>query len=336
MSTAPNPYVKTSDGDLITAALFNGVQSTIRQDIADQVKQAISGIKTVDQAGDSAKLGGKTPKEFEEEILKRVLSEIPKHRDHRLYFKRLNKDQESVIEHKLYACPLIDIYQLDYFPVICATGESKDDRRDAYVNFYLYHSSENKFKSLSTGPGGSSGTFEIEPTDGRRRPFRIPFVEMLKLYNVPFTDSSSLEDLETEFWKKLFETPPNDEFDEDQYCHSPWFEKCCGEQRTVGTLKSRGNWNDIMFQMRPRKVEHYPQSPTDNNATLTAVPIARADVMAVHFDFNSIGLKLLADPLYPSSPLTSPPTPIDPAINIAPNLSDAAKKELKVMVLLKV
>lgn len=333
MSTAPNPYVKTSDGDLITAALFNGVQSTIRQDIADQVKQAISGIKTVDQAGDSAKLGGKTPKELEESILQRVLSEIPKHRDHRLYFKRLTKDQEKVIEHNLYRCPLIDIYQLDYFPVICATGESKDDRRDAYVNFYLYHSSENRFKSLTPG---SNATFEVEPTDGRHRPFRIPFVQMLQLYNVPFTDSSSLDDLETEFWKKLFESPPNDEFDEDQYCHSPWFEKCCGEQRSVGMLKSRGSWNDIMFQMRPRKVAHFPETPNDEAFARDAVPIARADVMAMHFDFNSIGLRLLADPLYPRSPITSPPSPPDPAINIEPNLSDRAKKELKVMVLLKV
>jgi hypothetical protein len=325
MSTAPNPYVKTSDGDLITAALFNGVQSTIRQDIADQLKQAIDGIKTVDQAGDAAKLGGKTPKELEDEILKRVLSEIPKHKDHRLIFKRLTTDRERLIEHNLYHCPLIDVYQLDYFPVICATGESKDDRRDAYVNFYLYHSSENRFKSITT----PANNFEIEPTDGRSRPFRIPFSNMLKLYNVAYTDSSSLEDLETEFWKKLFEQPINDEFDDDQYCHSPWFEKCCGEQRSVGTLKSRGNWNDIMFQMRPRKVSRFPASPVDALAELEGVPIAQADVMAMHFDFNTIGLRLLADPTYPN-------VAANPALNISANLSDASKKELKVMVLLKV
>lgn len=325
MSTAPGPYVKTSDGDLITANLFNGVQSTIRQDIADQIQQAIGGIKTVDQAGDSAKLGGKTPKELEEAILQRVLSEIPKQKDHRMIFKRLNRDQEKVIEHNLYRPPLVQICQLDYYPVICATGETKDDRHDAYVNFYLYHSSENKFKSITT----PANTFEIEPTDGRHRPFRIPFVQMLQTYNVPFTDSSSLEDLETEFWKKVFEGPMNDEFDEDQYCHSPWFEKCCGEQRTVGMLKSRGNWNDIMFQMRPRLMARFPKTPTDELAALDAIPSARADVMAMHFDFNSIGLRLLADPLYPSSTT-------DPSLNIAPNLSDAAKKEIKVMVLLKV
>src|SRR5262252_1693576 len=55
---------------------------------------------------------------------------------------------------------------------------------------------------------------------------------------------------------------PNDEFEEDQYCHSPWFEKCCGEQRTVGELKKRGDWDDIWFQMRPRKTINFPVPPT--------------------------------------------------------------------------
>ena len=54
----PEPYVNTQPGDLITANLFNGLQSTIRQDIADQVKKAIDALKTVDNSGDSAKLGG--------------------------------------------------------------------------------------------------------------------------------------------------------------------------------------------------------------------------------------------------------------------------------------
>jgi hypothetical protein len=327
MSTAPDPYTSVHPGELISAQLFNGVQSAIRQDISEQTKKAVASIKTVENAGDAAKLGGKTPKELEEEIIQRALAEIPKRTGYQMVFKRLTKDREKVVEHKLKACPLVDIYQLDYFPVICATGEHREDQRDAYVNFYLYHSRENKFTSVSTP---SKGTFEIEPTDGRH-PFRIPFVTMLDLYHVPYTDYSSLEDLETEFWKALF-SAPNDEFDEDQYCHSPWFEKCCGEQRTVGTLKSRGNWNDIMFQMRPREYVHQPKTPLDDFPTLTAVPSAQADIQVAHFDFDSIGLRLLADPIYP----TATGTPPDPALNIAPNLSDAAKKELKVMALLKV
>ena len=153
MATAPDPYVKTLPGDLITAELFNGLQSTIRQDIADQVKKAVDAIKNVDQSGDSAKLGGKTPKELEDEIIEKALAILPTRTGYRMIFKRLTKEDEKVIKHELKACPLVDVYQLDYFPVICATGDEKDDRADARVNFYLYHSTEKKFNSLTPPQG---------------------------------------------------------------------------------------------------------------------------------------------------------------------------------------
>lgn len=336
MSTAPDPYVNTNPGDLITSQLFNGLQSTIKQDIADQIKKAVDAIKNVDMSGDSAKLGGKTPKELEEEIIQKALSILPTRTGYRMVFKRLTKDDEKVIKHELKACPLVDVYQLDYFPVICATGDEKDDRADAYVNFYLYHSTEKKFKSV--GPPlpapGTAKTFEIEPTDGKRHPFKIPFATMLHLFNVKYTDTSSLDDLETEFWKAFFQSP-NDEFDNDQYCHSPWFEKCCGEKRSVASLKSRGDWDDLVFQMRPRKVVHSAKTPTDDfPAAATAaeritLPSAQADIEVVHFDFDTLGVQLLGLPTYPS-------VTTDPSLDITSHLSDAGKKELKVMLLLKI
>lgn len=337
MATAPDPYVNTQPGDLITAQLFNGLQSTIRQDIAGQIKKAIEELKTVDNAGDSAKLGGKTAKELEEEIIKRALSELPKRTGYKMYFRRLRKERDAIIKHDLYACPLVDVYQLDYFPVICATGDSKDDRKDQYVNFYLYHSSENKFTSVNTPSGTKPPTFEIEPTDPLRRPFRLSFEKLLDLYGVEYEDSWTLENLETEFWKKFWDDP-DEEFEQDQYCHSPWFEKCCGEQRTVGGLKTRGNWDDILFQMRPRKMVRFPQTRVaDALQTLTATPSAQADVQVLHFDFERIGVRLLADPIYPVAP---PPTPStaakDASLDVGNNITDAAKKELKVMILLKV
>ena len=323
MSTAPDPYVNTNPGDLITAQLFNGLQSTIKQDIADQIKKAVEAIKNVDLSGDSAKLGGKTPKELEDEIIQKALAILPTKTGYRMIFRRLTKDDEKVIKHELKACPLVDVYQLDYFPVICATGDEKDDRADARVNFYLYHSTEKKFKTVATPPAVPP-TFEIEPTDGKHHPFKIPFPTMLHLFDVKYTDNSSLDDLETEFWKAFFRSP-NDEFDTDQYCHSPWFEKCCGEKRSVATLKSRGDWDDIMFQMRPRKVVHFPAAPPPPAAStpgLTPMPSAFADVQVVHFDFESIGVQLLSDPgPFYQDGLTPPIT---------------NTKELKVMLLLKV
>ncbi len=329
----PEPYVNAHPGDLITAQLFNGLQSTIKQDIADQIKKAVDALKTVDNSGDSAKLGGKTPKELEEEILKRCLEEIPKRTGYKMLFRRLRKDHEKVIEHCLKAFPLVDIYQLDYFPVICAAGDSKDDRKDAYVNFYLYHSNESQQTSVTPVPGTTPPKppiFEIEPR-GDRHPFKIPFATMLNLFAVSYSDTSSLDDLETEFWK-AFLPPYPDQFEDDQYCHSPWFEKCCGEQRSVATLKARGDWNDIVFQMRPRKVVRFPTTPTDQERTLTASPFAGADIQVVHFDFDTIGVRLLSDPVYTADTAT----PKKPEINVKPNLSEEAQQELKVMLLLKV
>jgi hypothetical protein len=316
MSTVPDPYRNTSPGDLITAQLFNDIQVQIKQDIADQIKKAVDAHQQVNQSKDAGKLGGKTPEELKQEIIDQALAILPTRTGYKMLFKRLTADREEVIEHKLKACPLVDLYALDYFPVICATGDEAADRADARVNFYLYHSKENKFKSLTA----STVTFTIEPTDGKTHPFRIPFAKMLDLFNVTYTDTQSLGDLETEFWKALFQDP-NDEFDEDQYCHSPWFEKCCGESRSVSTLKARGDWNEIMFQMRPYKVAHFP--PVADAALLGPESGPLADVQVVHFDFDTLGLRLLADPTYPT-PLTPPAPPI-----INPT-------ELKVMLLLKV
>src|SRR5262252_2823376 len=101
MATAPDPYVNTQPGDLITAQLFNGLQSTIRQDIADQVKQAIDNLKNVDNAGDSAKFGGKTPKELEDEIIQRALAEIPKRTGYKMIFRALAEKPPVIIKHEL-------------------------------------------------------------------------------------------------------------------------------------------------------------------------------------------------------------------------------------------
>jgi len=293
MPSAPDPYVNAHPGDLITAQLFNGLQSTIRQDIADQVKKAIDALKTVDNSGDSAKLGGKTPKELEDEIVQRALAEIPKRTGYRMIFKKLDREDEAIIEHQLHAFPLVDLYQLDYFQVICATGEEKADQQVGFVNFYLYHSDETSFADPN-----SPIPIQIEPTDRDEHAFTIDFEKLLALYDVKYTDESNLRELETEFWKAFFKSP-NDKFDRRQFCHSPWFEKCCGQRRTVGYLKAGGDWDDIQFQMRPRKVVHFAASPPPPSPVMDALPSALADIQVVHFDFDTIGVRLMSDPIYP-------------------------------------
>jgi hypothetical protein len=320
-SPAPTPYIPHVAGDLITAEDWDDVQVQIKEDIGQRITNAINNIKTVDHANDADTLQKKSLDQIEEEVLKRVLAEIPKEHGYQMLFKRLFWDvgntsgDENPVNHKLGSCPLVDLYQLDYFQVVCA--EDEEDRNLEWVNFYLYHTSEKKMRFANLNNGKP---IEIESTDPKVRPYKIPFPDMLNRYHVEFTDDSGLGDLVTDFWTKFF-SAPNDSFDQDQYCHSPWFERCCGERTTVKQLKSRGDWDDIWFTMRPKKTVNHLLT---NGGISEPAKDARAcefphNVQVAHLDFDTLVLKLTAEPVYP------------------PNLVDQIEKEeLKLMVLLKV
>jgi hypothetical protein len=91
----------------------------------------------------------------------------------------------------------------------------------------------------------------------------------------------------TEFWQAFF-SDPNDRFDDDQYCYSPWFERCCKEQQSVRKLKQNGDWDDMTFQFRPRKSVNYPTEwdsvgGAGNDLILHARP---ANTFVQHLDNN--------------------------------------------------
>jgi hypothetical protein len=310
MKNLPSPYLTVKPGDLITSDLFNTLQGDIKQDIGAQIQTAVGGITKVASAGDSDKLGGQTPADLTAAIIKQILAEIPERTGYRMYFKRLTTGEEKVIAHALAAAPLVDLYQLDYFQVVCATG---DQRNLAWVNFFLYHTSEKRLRFA----GPPVVNLEIEPTE-KVHPFKVPFTEMLDRLGVQYTDSTSLSDLVTDFWTALFRDP-NDEFDQNQYCHSPWFDRCCCvENASIKTIRDRGDLDDIWFKWMPKKTVNYP--PQTATSAIIDMP---SNILVEHFDFNTVGLKMLKDPVY--STVAGSPTDAD--IN---------KKELKVMVLLKV
>lgn len=317
MSTEPDPY-KVSPGDLITAQLFNGLQDKLRKETAAEIKKAIDALHKVDQSGDSEKLGGKSPEELEDEILQRALSEIPKRSGYKMIFKRLEKDKPETVNHDLKAFPLVDVYQLDYFEVICADDEEKENK---FVNFYLYHSDETELKSVTQGD--TKRKLIIESSEEGQFVFKIKFVDMLKNLGIKYTQSQSIADVVTEFWQELFKKP-NDKFDVDQYCNSPWFEKCCGENRSMAQIEQRDNIDELWFQMRARKTINFPY-PMPN--VLTELPAVFPNNLEVaHLDFDNIGVKLLKDPFYVPKTDTNG-LPADDEIN---------KRELKIMLLLKV
>lgn len=320
MSTVPDPY-KVSPGDLITAKLFNGLQDKIGKDTADQIKKAIDGITNVQQAGDSEKLGGKTPDDLEKTIIDQVLAKLAKKTGYRLILKRLEVNKPEIVNHGLGAFPLVDAYQLDYFEVVCADGEDKENK---FVNFYLYHSTETEQKSAATPP--EKRKLFIEKSDDSEFAFKIRFEDVLKWFEIPYANTSqSIGDLVAEFWQQLFKKP-SDKFDVDQYCNSPWFEKCCGDNRSIGMLKQRDDWDELWFQMRARKTINSPYPVPQLAVTSTEWPaVFPNNLEVVHLDFDNIGINLLGDPYYP--PALQPDAAGEERIN---------RKELKVMLLLKV
>lgn len=321
-NTTNTLYIPRNPGDLITAEDWNDLQERIQGDIESKVQGGIDGIDSVDEAGNAAKLEGKTVEELTQEILDKALAKIPTRTGYLKIFKELKLKEECVIKHDLKACPLVDIYQLDYFKVVCDVDEEKSEQ---WVTFYLYHSSERKLKS----PIAGGGTIEIEPTKGQ--PYKIPLAEMLDRYNVQYTEESSLGDLETEFWKAFF-ADPNDDFDPDQYCHSPWFERCCREERTVKSLKQKGDWDDLWFQVRPRKTINYPFSAENGFDSVFPSP-APTQIGVTHFDFDTLGVTLLQTPVSQKQTIEPPPDTTNEPPFPVPGIDE---NHLKVMLLLKV
>lgn len=318
MSTQPDPY-HVEPGDLITAQLFNGLQDKIKQDTAGEIKKAIEGLHKVGQSGDADKLGGSTPDELEERILKRALAEIPKRSGYKRIFKRLEKkDEPEIVNHGLGALPLVDVYQLDYFEVVCGDHEDKENK---FVNFYLYHSDETELRSAAEN---EKRKITIETSEEGQFVYKIKWVDMLKDLGVTYTPSQSIGDVVTEFWQALFKKP-NDKFDVDQYCNSPWFEKCCGENRSMAQIQQRDNIDELWFQMRPRKTINFPYPPPlavegDKPANFPN------NLEVVHLDFDNLGVKLIGDPFYRAKNVEQG----------LPGPEDIDQEELKLMLLLKV
>jgi hypothetical protein len=335
MGSDVTPYVTAVPGALITADNMNLMQEQIKKDIANEIEKAVNDVKNgkVAAAGDASTLDGKTVAQLEDEIVKKVLGEIPKKSGYyQMLFKVLTQADETVINHGFGAFPLVDVYQLDYFPVVCAPDEQT--RTAAFVNFYLYHKGEEKIK-LPTGSDAKifGTTIEIESQDKHRHAYKIPFADMLKLYGVTPTATDSLDTIVNDFWTKFF-SAPNDPFDETQYCHSPWFERCCREDTDWQTLVAKGDTSQMYFTFRGQKTDnyHFPEPGKEVNPDFTKSPPVPSqgfqlphNIEVVHFDFDTLGIQLRDKPVYPV------PVGIE-AANLGQFINTL---ELKVMVLLK-
>lgn len=358
MSTA-QPYVPVHPGDLITAETFNGMQSDIRADIAAQSKAAADAIKQVERAGDAAKVGGQTPEELTKAIVEQVLTRLAGHSGYRRVFKRLRVGEQGIIKHELGVFPLVDVYRLEYFPVVARFDDEKQER---WVNMFLFHTSDQRISKPSP----------VLIQESRGPNFRIPLETVLREYGVQYTDDTSVGDLITELWKAVF-SDPNDRFDENQFAHSAWFERCCSDDRSVGDLKRGGSWNDLFLKVKPRKTINYPAIDwawipavrdllrTDAGTAMeTFMKVlaefrgspAPADIEVAHFDLQTVGIRMIAadpqDGIYRPDPRAGVEIPLmPPRVMSATGAATAmdytgysggapiAQDEIKLMVLLQ-
>jgi hypothetical protein len=310
------PYVQRNPGDLLTAEDWNTVQRKIYEDIRTTSQAAADAVTHVASADDADHLEGKDLNGLTEEITRRVLDQVLGRTGYQQLFKMMKKGDITELEHNLGSCPVVDVYELDYFRVVC---REDDESRLAYATFYLHHRSERRVRVRD---GNTQVAVDIQPKDFPE--LGIPFSDLLTRYQVPFTDASSLDDLETEFWKAFFRDP-NDQFGDDTYCHSPWFERCCKQKTTVGELKDNGEWNDILFQFRPRKSVNFPAGASIGGGNQVQIP-APANVQVQHLDLNRTAVWFRGDALHGGPE----------AGQVADYLQGEYGDELAVMILLKV
>jgi hypothetical protein len=334
-----NPYLERSPGDLITAEDWNSMQLKVRQDIGETTRKAVEQLTRVQAAGTADKLEGKSLDQVIDEVLRRALQEIRSDSGYRQLFKVLRLGEENLVTHDLHLCPLVDVYQLDYFQVVCCEDK---DTYPTWTLFYLQHDSEDRVRYAKDTTRGS---LSVQPDRGTE--FKMPFAELLSRYHVKYNNETSLSEVADDFWSAFF-AGSNHHFLDDKYCHSPWFDKCCRDEKTVGEAIHNGDWKNLFIQMRPRKTINYPAASlaVENGGIPTESPLppkedtdrksfervqqAPTQVQVTHHDFDKLTLTLLTRPVYPLGVARD-----EPSGDLADQIADYAA-ELNVMVLLKV
>ena len=273
------PFTTFEPGQLITAAAINAMQAKMRAEIAVKIAEAIAALTEIQKSKDSDALGGKTAEELLKKFLEEAMQQFPSHTGYRRYIKVLVPNEPNLIEHDLKLHPLVDLYELLSFPVICAHD---DDRESTRVRFFLYHTSERRIRD-------DNESANIE--ESGQTPFRILVGDMLDYLGVEYNEETSLGDLETELWSAMFASP-NDQPDSTDYCHSPWYERCCRENKTVGNLKARGDWDELWLKMRPAKTVN-PQTSPAGEDEMARLP---RNILVEQHDFDRLSLTLREEP----------------------------------------
>jgi hypothetical protein len=323
-------YLEAKPGDLITADNWNELQRRVQKDIVDTTQKAVAGVTDVNHAKDSDTLQGKTAEQLATDIIGRAVEKVHLQSGYQQIFTVLHyhpdKPEDRVIAHNLGLPPLTDVYRLNYFPVVYRRNQQTFT---GWATFYLYHEvSESSIRF--TAPDNRTTSVEIEPNGPAHR---IRWKSLLDRYGVKYDDPDlPLDDLLTDFWD-AFLAAPNVGFEPSQYGHSPWFEKCCDDERKVKDMSKE--FDHLYLKMVPEKIAYFPApsavfaTPAETKGGAAAIDL-RTQVRVTHYDFDTLGLRLLTPADYAQIP--APPALVAPLVETFQDLAN----ELKVMVLLKV
>ena len=298
-----------------------------KADSADKADRADSSATAL-KANDSELFTGKTHDQIVQEIVDAAVAAVRKaDKSYRWCFKRLRLLEQNVFEHRMGRFPLVDVYQLDYFRVVSAED---DDPHLTYVNFYLYHGSEDRIRF-------SKQMVEIETKN--EEPFKIPLEKFLGLMGIAYDDDRGIDVIETDIWNALNNRCGDDRFDDTHHTSSPWFRGCCRQSMTVGELKKRKDWGNLWVQLRPIKtinlVDTSKNTSRAKGSPSTELPVAMPTQIEVsQLNLDAIGLKLLAAPAYRSD-IANPPPPDETNANDSLDWHATIESELPVLVLLK-
>lgn len=287
-------YWTVESGQLLDAASFNGMQVAIADDIQNSIHNAVEGIDEVALADNANRLGGHTLDQIAKKIIEEIQALPTRNAGYERIFTVLEPGQEQIIQHGLNSFPLVDIYQLEYFPAVCATDEGEEVR---LVTFQIKLSQESKRESMRR----RTSILEVEDLETYHT--KLKLADLLTLYEVDYSDSTDIEELEASFWDSFLQRTTTDDFDPEQYGHSPAFQRLCKDQRTVGDLKAKGDFDRMILKMVPTKVSWYPpyelDGPKPRPRSTEGETWPHNHIKVVHYDFETLGIRLLGEPAYP-------------------------------------
>ena len=253
MPETNTPYVEVHPGDLISAGLFNGMQQKIKEDIGSQISKAKQevidgGVKRADNAD---KFDSKSPKDWTDILDQRYAPRVHDHEgtaNYRRYFRRMDAEETLlVLEHGLHRFPLVDVYRLEPIQVqpdlLPTPASGKRLETPQTTPFFLYYG-HTELDLLQQQP------VITPPKRLPRRVLGTPWELLLTEAGVQYNDDFSLNDVINDFLDAYFKAPAADEMD---HMVSKWIDDH-RDNRTIGNLKQRGEWDDIRWAVLPRKL----------------------------------------------------------------------------------